>query len=225
MDYKGFEIKIIQDQHPQDPREWDNLGTMACFHGRYQLGDPTPDSKETVDQNIREGSYLYMPVYLYDHSGITVSTEPFSCPWDSGQIGWIYVSYERIEKEYGWKLYQPGEIKSLENRIKAEMGWEVITQSRRDTLAEMIQSEITEKALTTERREQIKAYLKGEVRTYDQFLTGEVYGYQIIHPNGEELDSCCGYYGNSEESGLLQDARALIDRHLEQTPAKLEVAA
>lgn len=44
---------------------------------------------------------VLLPLYLYDHSGLTISTAPFSCPWDSGQVGWIYASSDTIRKEYG----------------------------------------------------------------------------------------------------------------------------
>lgn len=33
--------------------------------------------------------YYVRPLYLYDHGGITISMGAFSCPWDSGQVGWI----------------------------------------------------------------------------------------------------------------------------------------
>ena len=33
-----------------------------------------------------------LPLYLYDHSGITMSTYPFSCQWDSGQVGYAALS-------------------------------------------------------------------------------------------------------------------------------------
>ena len=31
------------------------------------------------------------PVYMYAHSGIALSTSPFSCPWDSGRLGTLYL--------------------------------------------------------------------------------------------------------------------------------------
>lgn len=37
--YRGFTIKVEDDPEPNDPREWDNLGTMICAHRRYILGD------------------------------------------------------------------------------------------------------------------------------------------------------------------------------------------
>lgn len=60
--------------------------------------------------------YVILPVYLYDHSGITVSTVPFSCPWDSGQAGWIYSTKETFLKETGYtpeQLFEEGKAKEL----------------------------------------------------------------------------------------------------------------
>lgn len=42
--------------------------------------------------------------------------------------------------------------------------------------------------------EKAVSYLKGEVNTYNQWVNGEVYGY-VITKDGEEVDSCWGYYG------------------------------
>ena len=49
----------------------------------------------------QSGQFVILPLYLYDHSGITMSTGRFSCPWDSSQVGWIYADAEAIKKEYG----------------------------------------------------------------------------------------------------------------------------
>ena len=49
----------------------------------------------------RVKGFVLLPLYLYDHSGITRSTSPFSCPWDSGQVGWIYCTPDAISKNFG----------------------------------------------------------------------------------------------------------------------------
>jgi hypothetical protein len=41
-----------------------------------------------------------LPLYLYDHSGLSISTTPFSCPWDSGRLGNVYMKHEDFEKYY-----------------------------------------------------------------------------------------------------------------------------
>ena len=87
-------INLLQDLDPENPREaFDNLGTMVCWHRRYKLGDeqPTCNPTEFWDE-LDRGDHIILPLYLLDHSGITISTEPFSCPWDSGQVGWIYMT-------------------------------------------------------------------------------------------------------------------------------------
>lgn len=158
----NYEIEIIHDEFPQNPRiEWDNLGTMVCFHGRYTLGDighgyglsDFNSWNELKKQIIKDHDpAVILPIYMYDHSGITISTQPFSCHWDSGQIGFIYIGRLKVMKEYNVKR---------------------ITHLLKDRLTE---------------------YLKAEVETYDNYLTGETYGYKITK-DGEEIDSCWGYYG------------------------------
>ena len=45
-----------------------------------------------------------LPVYVYEHSGSSISTSPFSCRWDSGQIGFIYIAdKEKFKKAFGLK--------------------------------------------------------------------------------------------------------------------------
>lgn len=103
-EYQGYTITIQYDTDPMNPREWDNLGTMVCWHRRYNLGDEQisrDDALEQWNKYNNKKKYLCLPLFLYDHSGITMSTSPFSCSWDSGQVGFIYISYEKIQNEYG----------------------------------------------------------------------------------------------------------------------------
>jgi hypothetical protein len=109
---------------------WDNFGTMICFHDRYRLGDEHDykfpadfvydwaahyfnndkvhrdfmemASTEFIDTYLTklEKYLIILPLYLYDHSGLTMNTTGFSCPWDSGQVGWIFVKKEDVRKEY-----------------------------------------------------------------------------------------------------------------------------
>jgi hypothetical protein len=118
-------VSIIQDTEPLNPRtEFTNVGTMVCWHPRYTLGDINPpvspeewllslmqdreyklyhkfvpDSITNADLHAYiDKHYIMLPLYLYDHSGVSMSTAPFACPWDSGQVGYIYV--DRTNTEY-----------------------------------------------------------------------------------------------------------------------------
>ena len=114
-------LRIERDEHPENPRTvWDNMGTMLCRHKHYNLGDKQlPSHKHRIDPKL----VISLSLYLYDHSGITISTEPFSCSWDSGQVGWIYVSKEAIRKEWGVKRIS----KKLRLKIESILRQEVTT--------------------------------------------------------------------------------------------------
>lgn len=199
-------VEIHFDSDPTNPREdCEYLGKMICWHRNYDLGD-RHDHKDSRDlwqdlatdihrdfPNPREGiwdgvdeklaehqrriiekHFVILPLYLMDHSGISMSTGAFSCPWDSGQVGWIYVSMEKAKSE----LFESGATPSVE--------------------------EIRTKATKA---------LKQEVDTYDDYLTGQVYGFITYAldwdgEKGEELDSCWGFYGDTKY--VLEEGKACL---------------
>jgi len=99
---KNYVAEIITDEDCNNPREWnDNFGTLIAFHSRYNLSDKDNWDIEELKDHVKRKDVLALPVYMYEHSGIVLSTGAFSCPFDSGQIGYIFVSNEDIIKEYG----------------------------------------------------------------------------------------------------------------------------
>lgn len=117
-------VEITQDEFTANPREdFDNFGTMVCWHRRYSLGDDQPSATPTEYENILPKGSVVLPLYLYDHSGITMKTTPFSCPWDSGQVGFIYVTPEKIREEYSVKRI----TKKIIEKCKAVLVSEVAT--------------------------------------------------------------------------------------------------
>jgi hypothetical protein len=154
-----YTVKVVQDDYPLNPRtEYDNLCTMVCFHRRYNLGDKHNFTPESIREYLSENkkTVFWKPLYLYDHSGITISTGPFSCPWDSGQVGYIYIERETFLKEFGFK-------------------------------------KMTKKA-----KERLDSLLTGEVEEYDNYLTGEVYGFMVEDEEENIVDSCWGFIGDQE---------------------------
>lgn len=173
----GKTLEIIQDETAPNPRkEFDNLGTFLFSHKRFRFGDEGKANKlvGSNDSNeyrrfINRKDVISLPVWMYDHSGQTIkvsrSGNPFSCPWDSGLIGWVVVTKEQVRKEYGWKV------------------------------------------ITKERLAKIETLLESEVETYDQFLTGDVYGFHIRNEKGELIDSCWGFFGsNPLTNGIIDYA-------------------
>lgn len=111
IENEKYKLEIFDDLNPCSPREFDNLGTMVCFHRRYMLGDETELKSSDFSSWEELESYLYkeedaliaIPVFMYDHSGLWINTTGFSCPWDSGQVGYIYISKEKVRREYSCK--------------------------------------------------------------------------------------------------------------------------
>lgn len=122
-------LKLVHDSSPDSPRNWDNLGTMICFHRRYDLGDKHSYSSddysswEEMKQAIikEENPAVILPLYMYDHSGITISTSPFSCRWDSGQIGFILVSKKKALEEFGGKIVTAKLKQKLQRILEGEV--------------------------------------------------------------------------------------------------------
>lgn len=178
-EYRGYRIKIVPDDDLIDPREDENIGTMVCWHSRYNLGDKQPkDDPETwlqtllgiesendftlpIDKLLERASrhYIFLPLYLYDHSGISMSTSTFvghaqHAEWDSGQVGWIYVSKKDAVKVWNAKRFTKAISLSTINA------------------------------------------LVNEVKSYDDYLRGDIFGFQVCTADEDEeiLDSVWGYY-------------------------------
>lgn len=108
------------------PRDCDNLGVIVTWHRRYALGDQQPkqapeewlaDLKKTAPRAI------ILPVYMYDHGGITISTTPFNCRWDSGQLGIIYTTPERVRDWLGYTRITAKRRAGIEARLAREIDY------------------------------------------------------------------------------------------------------
>lgn len=175
-----YQIDIMPDDMPDSPRNWDNMGTMICFHRDAILGDK--HDYDHSDYNgwsemekaiiANEDVAVILPLYVYQHGGMTMNTTGFHCRFDSGQVGFIFVSKKVLREEYGVKY---------------------VTQKVRD------------KALKV---------LLGEVETYDQYLTGDIYGYRITDTETDEkLDSCWGFYGSDY---CMEEAKRIVEYYLQK---------
>lgn len=65
--------------------------------------------------------YITLPLYLMDHSGLAMQTTGFNDPWDSGQVGWIYVSKEDALKEFGGDKMTGALRKKAEDLMRSEV--------------------------------------------------------------------------------------------------------
>lgn len=83
---------------------------------------------------------------------------------------------------------------------------------------EKVKQEYGWRILTAKRRKQIEKYLTGEVETYDMYLRGDVYGFQITPENDDNnvLDSCWGYFGDENLKHMITECKSIIDGYISQ---------
>jgi hypothetical protein len=145
---------------------------------------PDDISQEHLDRFL-DKHYVILPLYLYDHSGITMSTGRFSCPWDSGQVGFIYMS-----------------LKDAADNWRVAKEWD-----------DLISYDNTTKTL----RERTIDLLNGEVEVYDQYLTGDVWGYVVADGEDDE-ESCWGFFGQED---CIEEAKRVAE-HIAKKRAEVE---
>ncbi len=189
-DGKADGLKLEYDR---SGREWE-LKSYDGFFKKWYTEWSSPPPLDPVDgylaDSIRENmaskdllelaerSHIIAPLYLYDHSILSISMQSFlgrahHADWDSGIVGLVYASHADIAKEYG--------DASPENIEKA------------------------------------RQLLNSETETYDYYLRGECYGFQL-YKDGAEVDSCWGFLGSFSEAVesireyIPEDAAALADK-------------
>jgi len=93
-------VEIHADTDSETPRtSFDNLGTFL-YHCEMTIGDKYVSRKD-IEETSNRKDILFLPVYAYEHSILSVNTTGFNCPWDSGQCGIIYVTHDDIVKCFG----------------------------------------------------------------------------------------------------------------------------
>ena len=123
-----YTVKVVQDDEYREPFDCDLPDTFGIDMSNHRdYGTPTYgecmpvhmvdfmewSSGEKGDDAFNcyrfLNDYHVLPVYLYDHSGRTVSTTPFSCGWDSGQAGVVYIGKREFAASgiYGVKKSWP----------------------------------------------------------------------------------------------------------------------
>jgi len=186
VSYKGYRIKTYQDDEPDNPRDWDNLGKIFYGHKRYVLGEVDVRKEfedcyswDDVEKRIIElyDPLVILPLYLYDHGILRIKIGDFydsqlpqgHAYFDTGMVGFVIAEKDKVRKEY--------KVKRISKKL----------------------------------REQVKQILEDEIDVFDKYLSGQVYAYSI-----EDTDiACSGFYdydemvkyAKEEVDGIVEKAR------------------
>lgn len=183
---------VLGNSEPEEVLEYE--GIMEGALPDYLIDDLTVGHC----MQLLEPYLEVLPLWLYDHSGLAIScgsrVYPFNDRWDSGQIGWIFVPKDKIMSEVGteYVLDEKGErVKVACKHDGMPTTWTYQTRPLTDDTWRKRADEIME----------------SEVKLYDQYLRGEVFGfelYKLVDGEWQDEDSCYGFYGDIlEENGML----------------------
>ena len=272
---KYYAVQILPEEYPENPRDdMDCLGTLYTWHRNYTLGGKEDENHQTppedlqfwvfekfiAEHNLRyvplvnpqlnhfdpefenymiDYDALYvdngndweeptaeqesifrklvdswmlenlciLPVYMYDHSGITLSTGPFSCPWDSGQVGFIYVTKEKCDKEQvdfaKAEDYLKGEIATLDQYVTGDI-WCIDIQQ----LVIFEDYEFTEDGKVELDEDDLEDHFNGHYTVHHEDDDCKIYLVDNIpsetdDPVWEYRDSCGCIYGYDEAKSQI----------------------
>lgn len=113
-------LSNMVDIHVEPPRGKDGYVTKQWDDF---IDDLEAGYKNAIDKawKLLQSHIVILDLYLYDHSGLTMSTSPFSCPWDSGQVGFIYATKEDIRKEYNVRRISAKTLKKAISVLESEV--------------------------------------------------------------------------------------------------------
>ena len=173
-------VKIVQDGDVETPRNWSNLSKMI-FTGSYKhLGD-----KHEVD---------------FD--------EEFDSRQDFIERGEEIVRkhFKDVAVCYAVHMYKhSGESISIDYSGQYTCRWDSGTIGFAIVTKEDIRKEYNIKRVTQKYIDKCENIVRGEIKTLDQYISGEVYGYVVEDKDENVIDSCYGFFGDDIEKNGISD--------------------
>lgn len=170
-----------------DYQLWTIIGKSEVTHGVLAssreinwLVDDIIDALSIGDKIklLETNGYYFLPLAIYDHSGVTM---------------WVGSRWQGIDAQWdcsdvGWIYTTKDAILKTGGCLKGKKRWRKVTNRNWKEAAD--------------------TWLRGEIKMYDQYLTGEVYGFINEEWNGEdwnEDDSCWGFYSDKWGDELARE--------------------
>lgn len=97
--------------------EADPVFVLTQGHPNYSFGD---DTFTRLDELPDADDVISLPVFMYDHSGITINTTGFSCQWDSGQVGIVYIRKDDALAQ-GYNLDDEASVEAVKDDLRAHV--------------------------------------------------------------------------------------------------------
>ena len=234
IDVGGMTVEIVQDLHPDSPL-WecdpeDRGVLMLCWHRKYNFGDVHakynrvghPRSYSDWNQVEREIKRLYrplviLPLAVHDHGNVHMYVGRGG-DWDSGQVGFAFDfgksdEHAELRESVGTRINEYTEtlrhaFRETQPEDEDEEDFQNRLHAAVDEFVENIGNEFPE---LVEARKDVMKRIYGWVEDYDHYLNGNVWGFEVKSPEGDVLESCWGFIGDPDESGVIQEGRATAE--------------
>lgn len=227
IEYKGFKIEIKYYSDSESPNDW---GCNECFlvfqHKDFNVGRDgfypqnihsyleilniiknhsslTIEQLEEYNEELStytdyNKDYFIFPIEAYIHSGVSLSLfkRHKQCRFDSSVTGFILVArnYADDNTEQA-ELYAEGLIDTWNHYLSGNVYGFITYENKPDY---SISKEFFDK------------YVEDNISILD------IRDKMILSDDWCEIDSCWGYYGDPKESGLLEEAKSVIDNLIEK---------
>ena len=141
--------RLYHDEFAECPLDYEYIDSVKfiTLERNTTLNRTALQSVHDVEQFLLANpNWLSFQLYKYEHSGIIYAITPFSCQWDSGQVGYVLVN------KSSFKGYDNDQLEEIAHQT---------------------------------------------CKTITQWLSGDVYHYEIYDTTTMEvIDSCSGVYGS-----------------------------
>lgn len=239
--FEGLEGTLGYEEYIDEglsPREWSNVGKMACHHSRYTLGDKDMDARDLLDnevpceecdtagviwlsehdnepcktcegdgyveQSIVEyvrkeyGARVIIPLFLYDHSGISMSAGAAIINRDEDEADFSRKNRHPFDA-HGWDVSSIGVIFDTPEGVEQCMGKDATV-------------------------DEIEAALRSEVDVYSSYLEGDITYYSVEDDETDFHESCGGFIGDHKqcEAECFQALEGAIIKRLEENNERAE---
>jgi hypothetical protein len=186
--YNDKLVCIRVDPNPRDPRkEFSNAGIFWAWHKRYSIGD--------ADEVTRYGKTFYKSDF--DPSKFNSFRDLTNAIYGRHVPVALLPVYLKDHGDLTLSVY--------DFRDPWDSGQVGVIWFPREGLADLGYKRATDRACAKARE-----LLKAEIEVQNAYISGDVYGWELYamreNSKTEFLDSCWGYYGNSQIPHMLECA-------------------
>lgn len=182
--YRGFKIKIYQDDmQNESPDDWGNEDVFLVGYHR----DFTVERKNILSKDIAVDTYRV----LRNEQEITECDNPERVT-ELIHDYWIF----------GLEAY-------IHSGVRLALSYEGNFCDRRWDVSQLGLVLVRKKECRLSKTAIKRA--RGLIETWNDYLSGNIYGFQVEDDTEDDIDSCWGFYGDWEKSGILEHAKSAID--------------